>query len=199
VKIEKINNNTLKIILSIEELSTKNITIKDIENGKKKAQNFFFEIIEDSAYADDFLKDNNKLLVEAAIAHDDTFIVTITKLEEIPEIAKDTVPRKYSNQLSPSTLYIFSCITDLNKFIHQVISQNLYVGTNSLYKYNNIYFLIFPQRVVKNINFSSTYLTLTEYCSKHLSKVYNVCKLKENSNIIISNNAIEILVSHILE
>jgi len=36
VKIEKINNNTLKIILSIEELSTRNITIKDIENGKKK-------------------------------------------------------------------------------------------------------------------------------------------------------------------
>lgn len=199
MKIEKINNNTLKIILSIEELSTRNITIKDIENGKKKAQNFFFDIIEESAFADDFLKDNNKLLVEAAIAHDDTFIVTITKIEDMPEIAKEEYPKKYNYKLSTSTLYIFNNIQSLNKFIQQVKKQALYVGTNSLYKYNNVYFLIFPTRVVKDDKFKKTYFTLTEYCDKHLSKTYNVCKFKETGELIISKNAIDILTSHILE
>lgn len=199
MKIEKINNNTLKIILSIEELSTRNITIKDIETGKKKAQNFFFDIIEESAYADDFLKDNNKLLVEAAIAHDNTFIVTITKLEDMPEITKDDYPKKYNYKLSTSTLYIFNNIQNLNKFIQQVKNHALYVGTNSLYKYNNIYFLTFPARVVKDTKFKTTYFTLTEYCDKHLSKTYNVCKLKETSNLILSKNAIDVLTSHILE
>ena len=199
MKIEKISNNTLKIILSIEELSTRNITIKDIETGKKKAQNFFFDIIEESDWADDFLKDNNKLLVEAAIAHDNTFIITITKLEDIPEIAKDDYPKKFNYKLPNSTLYIFSNIQNLNKFVHQVKKQSLYVGSNNLYKYNNIYFLTFPARIVKNIKFKKTYLTLIEYCDKHLSKPYNVCKLKENSNLIIPKNAIEVLASHILE
>lgn len=199
MKIEKINNNTLKIILSIEELSTRNITIKDIETGKKKAQNFFFNIIEESAFADDFLKDNNKLLVEAAIAHDNTFIVTITKIEDMPDIAKEEYQKKYNYKLTTSTLYIFSNMQNLNQFIQQVKKQSLYVGTNNLYKYNDVYFFTFPARVVKDAKFKKTYFILTEYCDKHLSKIYNICKLKETSNLILSKNAIEILVSHVLE
>ena len=80
MKIEKLNLNTLKIILTVEELSLKDITIRDIESGKKKAQNFFFDIIENSNFASEFLQDNTKLLVEAYVNHDDKLIVTITKI-----------------------------------------------------------------------------------------------------------------------
>lgn len=199
MKIEKINNNTLKIILSIEELSSKDISIKDIEVGKKKAQNFFFDLIEDSAYAEDFLKDNNKLLVEAAISQDNYFIVTITKIEEMPEISKNVLPKKYDCKHTISSLYFFNNISDLSKFINQVTKQSLYVGTNSLYKHNNIYFLTFTSKTIKDDTFKKTYYTLTEYCNNHLAKKNSICTLKEASTLVISKNAIEILKCHIFE
>ena len=199
MKIEKTTKNTLKISISIEELSAKNITIKDIENGKKKAQNFFFDIIDDSIYAEDFLKDNNKLLVEASIARNNTLIVTITKLEELPEIAKDVFPKKHNLKVPPSTLYLFPNLSALNEFVRQVKFQKLFVGTNNLYKYNNIYFITFPLRIAKDLSFKKTHITLTEYCNTHLSKNLNICALKENSELLISKCAIDTIASHILQ
>ncbi len=196
MKIEKLNYNTLKIILTVEELSLKNITIKDIENGKKKAQNFFFDIIEDSLYADEFLKDDTKLLVEATVSQDSRLIVTITKFEH------EQVQSLNTNFKANSTsyeLYAFNNLDELLEFIWHAKYSNLFVGINSLYSYQNMYILIFSKTSTHSENFKKTYYALTEYCDKYSSKHSLISCVKENGKLLIAKNAINTLACYILE
>ena len=200
MKIEKVNKNKLKIILSIEELSMKNITIKDIEEGKKKAQNFFFDVIEDSDFADEFLQDDSRLLVEASVSNSNNFIITITKIDSnihsnIDKLLNNTT----INYTISSTLYMFENLCNLEKFTKQAIIQELYVGSNSLYCQGNCYFLLFSKNCIKNTSFRKTFAVLSEYCTKYFSKPLLISSILENSKPIIEKNAINILSKSITE
>ena len=48
MKVEKINNNKVKIILTFEELEKRQINIKDIEKNTEIAKNLFVDLIEES-------------------------------------------------------------------------------------------------------------------------------------------------------
>ncbi len=81
MKIEKISDNKIKITLTIEELSERKITLKDIEKNHAKAQNLFMDLIEESNLHDDFINENTELFVEASSDNSNFFMVTITKID----------------------------------------------------------------------------------------------------------------------
>lgn len=196
MKIEKLNLNTLKIVLTVEELSLKNITIKDIENGKKKAQNFFFDIIENSQYAEEFLQDNTKLLVEATVGKDNKLNVTLTKIEHtnpLPLNAKSTFAG------TSYELYAFYDLNTLLEFVDLLNNENLYVGQNSIYSYNNMYLLLFSKATVKQEKFKKTHYALTEYSDRYTSKLSLISLVKETGCLLIAKNALTTLSHYILE
>lgn len=196
MKIEKLDLNTLKIILSVEELSLKNITIKDIELGKKKAQNFFFDIIEDSNFAEEFLKENSKLLVEACVNSENHLEVTITKFEQMPTTH---INAKLKNQNTNYQLYVFYKLDELLEFIKVCANANLFVGNNSLYSYQNMYILIFSKSSTNLENFKKTYYTLTEYCDKYSSKQSLISCVKDNGTLLISKTAVNTISNYVFE
>lgn len=195
MKIEKLNVNTLKIVLTVEELSIKDITIKDIESGKKKAQNFFFDIIEDSNFADEFLQDDTKLLVEASVSHDDKLVVTITKIyQNLSSSNREPKP-----QITSYQLYVFYDLDKLIGFVSQCEQKDLFVGNNTLYVYNGMYVLIFSKQTVYDKEFKKTFYTLTEYSDKYSSKNIIINIVKENADLLLEKNAINKINSYILE
>ena len=87
MKVEKINNNKAKIILTLAELTKRKITLKDIKEGAKNVQDLFFEILEDADITQEFTTDSSQLFVEVSTCEDDIFMITITKADCIPDLA----------------------------------------------------------------------------------------------------------------
>lgn len=196
MKIQKLNHNTLKILLSVEELSLKNISIKDIESGKKKAQNFFFDIIENSHYSQDFLKENTKLLVEACVNDANWLEVIITKFEQPSTLP---ISSKFKKNITNYQLYAFYKLDELLEFVKLYKRYNFFVGTNSLYFYQNIYILIFSKSSSNLERFKKTYYTLTEYCDKYSARQALISYIKDNGELLISRNAVNAISCYILE
>lgn len=186
MKVEKINGSKARIILTVDELQSHKITLKDIKDGKEKAQNFFFEILEDANILEDLNLEYSQLLIEAT-SQDNIFMITVTRADNIPDINKYT--NKYSYTVS-STIYSFDSLENLYNFCKIAKIENLFVGTNSLYLLDNVYYLCFTNKTIKRSEFVKTFSMLSEYTTKYYSKqLFNV-GLKEYGTLLIDKNAI---------
>ena len=192
MKVEKINESKAVIILTKSDLKKRKISISDLKEGKKKAQDFFFEILEEVNIIDSFSYEDSQLFVEVAISPDDSFIITITKTESIPDIALDSNLNKAKIIYSiSSTLYEFKSLDDLYKFSKVADKLNLYIGSNSLYKLDGKHFLLFSKSTVKKADFIKTYLVLCEYSEQIYAKQDLI--FDEYANEIIAKDALQFI------
>ena len=204
MKVEKINNNKVKIILTFEELEKREINIKDIEKNTEIAKNLFVDLIEESNIDEEFEFEDSQLLIEATSDNNNLFILTITKVENFPDLKKyslldkkvkssKNLKTKNTNYKVESYIYSFNTINDILNLCETSKKENLFFGKNSLYKYNEKYFLIFANSSVKNQKFLKTFVFLSEFCDNYYS--YNMLSsaLKEKSQIIIENKALQTL------
>ena len=69
--------------------------------------------------------------------------------------------------------------------------HSCYLGKNSLYKYNNKYFLNFATNTLKNLKFLKTAALINEYCLNMYENGIFETSLKEKSKIIITDKALQ--------
>lgn len=193
MKVEKINNNKAMIVLTTEELSKRKITLKDIKDGSKKVQDFFFEILEDADIIDDFANESSGLFVEVSTSEDDIYMVTITKADCLPDLTDFDKISKYNKvaYTVSSNIYSFPSLKILYDFCKKALDEELYVGINSLYELNNKYYLLFSNSSIKKSNFVKTFSVLSEYSDKYFSK-QTTCFL-EYAKQLIAKDAIQTL------
>lgn len=193
MKVEKINNNKAAIIITSSELSKMKITLKDIKEGADNVQDFFFDVLQDANLIDDFSSDSSHLFVEVATSCDDTFIITITKVECLPDISKyaNLKTANKSSYTVNSDIYCFSSLNDLYEFCNKACEEELYVGTNSLYELNNKYYLLFSQFTVKKSAFVKTFSVISEYIYNYFSN--QTTTFLEYATLIVEKNAIQTL------
>ena len=87
MKVEVINKNRVRIIMTMDELSQRQISLKDIEKDAKKARKLFLELIEETELAHDFSLEHSQVFIEASTGINNEFVVTITKVENFPDIS----------------------------------------------------------------------------------------------------------------
>lgn len=228
MKVEKINENKVKITLTIDELKQRKINIKDIEKDATLARNLFIDLIEESKLDEDFVLDDSQLYIEASSDNNNLFIVTITKIDHMPDISKYSiksknskakiktntkklnaalkskvkVSRKPTNKASKSkesnikycvdsTLYTFSSMKALLDACEIFKKEKLYYGKNSLYKYQDKYFILFEKSALNNKKFTKTFSIISEFCEKYYSEDLFDISIKENSKLIIKNDALQ--------
>lgn len=206
MKIEKINENKIKIILTFDELENRNISLTEISKNTNIAQDFFITLLEESNLEEDFIIDDSHLFIEAASDNNNLFIITITKINDIPELKKYSLmenknikkikkkPKCKSNIIKykvDSYIYSFSSIDTILKLCEQSKKEKLFFGRNSLYKYQNNYFLIFSKNSVKNDKFLKTYVFLSEFCDNYYSLDLYETTLIEKSKLIIKDYALQ--------
>lgn len=215
MKIEKINENKVKITLTIDELKQRKINIKDIEKDANLARNLFIDLIEESKLDEDFIVDDSQLYIEASSDNNNLFVVTITKIDHMPDISKYSFGKNIKNKkLSAksrknrkvtnddnitniinykvdSTLYSFNSMDLLMDACDVFKKEKLYYGKNSLYKYKSVYFILFDKSATKNKKFIKTFSVISEYCNNYYSdNIFNI-SIKENSKLILKNNALQ--------
>ena len=184
MKVEKINDNKIRITLTFEELEKRKISLSDIEQDSSLAKELFINLIEESNIDTDFIIDDSHLFIEACSDSNNLFVVTVTKIDNIPELKKYSVleenlksnnNRKNTSNSKPtkynvnSYIYSFKSIDDILELCQKSKSENLFFGRNSLYKHEETYFIIFSRATVKNKKFLKTFVFLSEYCLEYYS------------------------------
>lgn len=203
MKIEKINDNKIRITLTFEELENRKISLSDIETDTYKAKELFLNLIEESNLDDEFIIDDSHLYIEACSDNNNLFIVTITKIDNIPELKKYTSTEnnnKKSRNIKSlkyrvdSYIYSFDSMNTILDFCESSKKENLFFGKNSLYKLQDTYFIIFSRPTIKNKKFLKTYVYLSEFCNNYYACELFETSICEKSQLILKNNALQKLI-----
>ncbi len=200
MKIEKLNENKIRIILKREDFKDKKINMAQILLTEPESQKLFLEILDKAEKEINFDTTGHKLLIEATIQDEDIFVFTITKyLEKINHKShhkKVLTLKRNAKTLNASTLiYSFNEFEDFCKFCdfihntHNIIAKKLYKSA-ILYLFNNTYYLVIDGINLSNNSIISLHSTLLEFAQlKNFNKNFKF-KLKEHGKVIIKHNAI---------
>lgn len=195
MKIEKVNDNKVKIILSFEELEMRNITINDIEKNNSAARNLFTSLIEENNLDEDFGCEDVQLFIEASSDNTNTFILTITKTDYLPDISDYSKNENKMLYRIDSRLFEFNSLDTILDFCKIAKDENLFFGKNSLYKYEDKYFILFSDNAIKNKKFIKTFVMISEYTSRYFSYDLYYKTLTEKGKIIVANRALQKLIN----
>ena len=161
MKIEKLTENKIRIILKREDFKDKTIDINQLFLTTPESHQLFLELLNRAEKEVDFDTTGHKLLIEASSENEDIFIFTITKYIETDINVKSKhkkilTIKKTSNIFNASSLiYKFNEFEDFCEFC-DFANSNDNINIKKLYKssilylYNNTYF-----RVIDGINLTN--------------------------------------------
>ncbi len=219
MKIEKINDSQIKVFLNQSDLKERNIKLTELAYGSEKTQALFREMMEQAIETCGFEIENSPLMIEAIPVSNDGVMIIVSKVSEDNKVDnKFTLipPSKEERKFKRKgiindvikfdgfgeddddviVVYSFDTIDDISAVAHKL--NGIYSGTNSLYKYENKYFL-----VVQNDNLSDEIeadtldLILSEYGQKHVSNVVSKYFLAEHAEVIVKNDVIKTFALYI--
>lgn len=201
MKIEKLSENKIRIILKRDDFKDKKININEVLLTTQESQKLFLEILNKAEKEVNFDTTGHKLLIDTYAENDDIFIFTITKYLE-KELNKNlhnkkilTIRKKTQIFNTSSLIYEFKefeNFCELCDFVHN--NHNLDIKklykSSILYLYNNTYYLVIDGINLTNNSLPSFHNLLLEFSNeKHFTKNFKF-KLREHGKIIIKNNAI---------
>ena len=194
MKIEKLTENKIRIIIKQEDMESNDIDLHKFVLKSIESQNLFLKILNRAKEEFDFDIDGYKLLIETFSSSDDIFIFTITKY--LDNESKKLKVKKKSNNNSNTLFKIinFNEFEDFCYFCEMLLNTNININTfcknNSLYLYNNTYYLILENINVSESNFKKFNNYISEFFTyKQFSKNFEL-KLKEHGKLIFKKNAI---------
>ncbi len=212
MKIEKLTENKIRVIVQPDDLPNKKIDVNSLFSNAMEQEGLFFKMLDKAEKELNFHTEGCKLLIEAFSSIDDILVFTITKYISNEENytssnsprKKLSVKRKTINLSQKSGIYQFEnfdtfcnfckCIYEMHDFDVNKFAKNI-----SLYLYHDTYFL-----VVKNINtkyelLNRFYSTVLEFSklSSYSENFEN--KLIEHGKVIMKKNAIELGIQYFVK
>ena len=200
MKIEKLTDNKIRIIINLDELTEKNIDLHSLSQNNDKAHSLFKRILDEAEKQVGFKVKNCKLLIEAFSTSEGYVVFTLTKYkndasQETPS-KKLIYKRKNLKKNYTNAIYKFGNFEEFCSFCTYCQNSNLsdlkgLAKSISLYEYNNFYYL-----VLSNINkdFSKTQLffaSISEFSNLISNSVLFKSKLDEHGKVIFKANAIK--------
>lgn len=207
MKIEKVNEDKIRITLNTEDLQEKNIDLHSFMANSVESQELFLDMLDEAEKEVGFDTEDYKLMIEALAVSNGTFVLTVTRLS--PEEPKEKLKRKVNiKRKSPSInkdilIYSFSTFEDFCGFCNSL--KEIIICTTkdlshemNLYFHDDSYYL-----VIKNTNLEYKYLkdfytSIVEF--SHLVHNANLFerKLVEYGNLIMKDTAIDICMQHFI-
>ena len=199
MKIEKLTDNKVRIILNIDDLAQKNIDVHTLIKNGDGTQKFFKKLLKEAQKEVNFNVDDSKLLIEAFISTDGFFILTFTKIANERVEKNFSIPkvkRKSDNYTSSTAIYMFDTFDEFCNFCTYLNSSNLgnlkkFAKKISLYEYNSKYFLVFSEIDTEFKDMSLVYIAICEFAKLVSTSPCFSSKLIEYGKTIFKNNAIQ--------
>ena len=193
MKIEKLTENKIRIVVNKEELKNNNLNLKDFVMNNIESQKFFLDILNKAEKEVGFKTNNCKLLIETFSSLDEIFVFTITKyaIEKIKKYTKKYKTKRITNLKNP--IYKFSSFEEFCILCAALkkcnISLNNVAKNISLYLYNNTYYLVFTNLNLSNTDLRKLLSILSEFATIEKSSANIEAKLLEYGKPIVKQNA----------
>ncbi len=198
MKIEKLTENKIRVIIHSEELGFTNINLHSIMTKAIETQSLFSDILKKAEKEVDFCTDGCKLLIEVSSSLEDIFVFTITKYLSDPEPKKKTLiaKRKSFDENKKNYIYcfetfdIFCEFCNAIKYVHKL--KNTKLAKNiALYQWHNAYYLVLKNINLKYENKNLFFLKLSEFAKPISFSDTFENKLLEHGQVVIKKNAID--------
>lgn len=210
MRFEKINDNQMRVILSIQDLEDNDISLHDFMSNSIESQDLFFDMLEEAEEKIGFKTHDCKVKIEALAMTDDSFVLTITKIKAIsnkrPSVhsvkpkskttpKKNPTPKRKTPSLEFTYLiYKFNTFDDYCYFIEYLIKNGLMNSFKVaekiwLYQYKNSFYLVLCNLNTKYDNLTKFYTIITEFGSYIANPDIFVHRLNESGTLFIKNNA----------
>lgn len=210
MKIEKLTDNKIRVILSIKDLERKNTKIENLISPSVESQNLFLDILVKAEKEVGFYTDGCKLLIEC-FSSDELFIFTITKYFEEKLTKYDnsqfkkklSVKKKSYDLNNKNAIYSFDSFETFCDFCSNINSISLDTTKISkiisLYLYNNTYYIILNNINTSSDNLNKFYSSISEFGKlEKCSEIFQT-KLLEHGKLIIKKNAISTCIKHFIK
>ncbi len=140
MRVQKVNEHTIRIFISLTELTDRDITMADLFQRSAKTEQLFWELIAQAREEVEFNLDQ-PFWIQATVASNDEFVITIMKQEEQGEgSGKEKVGRKIPKGRVTELVYVFSDFEDLISAVGRLPDFNQL--RSSLYEFENEYYLV---------------------------------------------------------
>ena len=201
MKIEKLNENKIRITFDIHDLAEKDVDFHSFMSNPIESQNLFLNMLEQAEKEVGFETKDCKILIEAIATSDGRFVVTVTKV--LPESSNLNIyPRKKikirrktnSINYANCTIFEFANFDDFYDFCTSLQSNivsviNKEIGKSKLYYYNSKYYLI-VDKLSNNKDFAKNlYSSILEFAKLVNNSSTYKSKVEEHGNLIIKKNA----------
>ena len=203
MKIEKLTENKIRIIINLDELSKKNIDINSLAINNEKAHKLFQSILKEAEKQVGFKVKDCRLLVEIYSTQEGHIIFTLTKYKNelntsISEKSAKNLKfkRKSLDNNYKNTIYKFDSFEEFCSFCTYCNNTNLnsledFAKNISLYEFKNLYYLVFT-----NINTDYKYLNLfytviSEFSNLVSTSIVLKSRFNERGKVIFKTNAIK--------
>lgn len=205
MKIEKLTENKIRIILGSEDIKEKNIDLHTIMSKALESQGIFLEMLNKAEKEVGFQTEGHKLLIEAFSSTEGFLIFTITKYKD--KLEKNKCYYNKNVKLKKKTLCfendsIIYAFKNFEEFCSLCFSlnnnsfKNTIAKKASLYLYKDTYYLILSDINSTNPSIKKFFATLSEFGKLvGYSKTLQV-KLLEHGKAIIPKNAINVGIKY---
>lgn len=185
MKIEKINENKIKITFNIDDLADKNIDLYSFMHNTPETQDLFWDLINKAEKECGFNIDNSMIYIEATTSGAGNFTLIVTKTNEknINHSLKRKnirLKRKINSVKIENNIFKFEKFDDICEFAKTINDNDL--CDNSLYKMNDKYYIKAT---------SMPYSSILEYASISPSPHILEAKINEYGTLIISEKALQ--------
>ena len=195
MKFEKLNENKIRITLSMHDLEEKDIDFHDFMSNSIESQDLFLDMLEEAEEKIGFHARNCKVKIEALAMTENNFVLTITKIMPcVTPKKKPKVKRKVNDINISNLVYKFNSFDDYCNFIefmlHNKLEDAIKVANKIIvYVYNDNSYLVLSDFYITYIKSYSFFTAITEFASYMPEPDLYVCRLSESGTIAIKNNA----------
>ncbi|MCI8383708.1 MAG: adaptor protein MecA [Clostridia bacterium] len=199
MKIEKLTENKIRVVIHTDELGESNISIHNIMTKAIETQEIFANILKKAEKEVNFCTDGCKLLIEAFSSLEDVLVFTITKYLPDNNTKKKKLIAKRKSFDKSSSLAVcqfenFDCFCEFCNAISTFHKENtVKLAKNvALYSWKDSYYLILRNIHTQNKNLNLFYSTLSEFGKLLSYSEHFETKLLEHGKVVIKKNAIDV-------
>ncbi len=204
MRIEKINENKIKFVLTENDLAERSINIEELSIPSDKTQKLFKDIMDKALEEYGFESAETPLMVEAMPSSADGIMIIVTRLkdkedakERYQSLAEARDLRRFKtkgiirvedkeDKADDGEIMVWSFETLDDVIDLSIRIDSSFSGQSALYKMNGRYFLVMDSKKELEV-------ILGDYGTKHVSNVLSKYYLKEHGETIAAGNAVRIL------
>ncbi|MEA4900871.1 adaptor protein MecA [Desulfitobacterium sp.] len=187
MRIQKVNESTIRIFISFTELADRDITMADLFQRSAKSEQLFWELITQAREEVEFNLDQ-PFWIQASAASNDEFVITVMRQEESIETpAKEKDKKRPTRSKVLEWIYVFEDFEDVLAAVKRFPDfPRLW---SSLYEFEGEYYL-----AVSHLG-SGKKKQYAEALLDEYGEIVDIAKvfLQEHGKVIMAERAVQIM------